>query len=47
MTHYLRFVTVAAVLIALVVCVPVEAQQDGLTLRDGTLRAVTLPAGEP
>ena len=26
MTHYLRFVTVAAVLSALVVCVPVEAQ---------------------
>ena len=26
MTHYLRFVTVSAVLMALVVCVPVEAQ---------------------
>ena len=26
MTHYLRFVAVAAVLMALVVCVPVEAQ---------------------
>ena len=31
MTHYLRFVAVVAGLIALVVCEPVEAQQDGLT----------------
>ena len=31
MPHDLRFVAIPAVLMALVVCVPVEAQQDGLT----------------